>query len=83
VAHPEIGLVPFSDGPVQCPAAHFVPMIATLAMRRILSRLDLQMADAHRLPLERLPGTFDNFTLCFRIDERGARQETHDPPRLH
>lgn len=67
VAHPEIGLVPFSDGPVQCPAAYFVPMIATLVMRRVVNRLDLQMLDSQRLAMERLPGTFDNFTIRFSI----------------
>lgn len=70
VAHPETGLVPFSFGPVQCPAAHFVPMIATLAMRRVLNKLDLQMVDPQRLSLERLPGTLDNFTLRFAVSIR-------------
>jgi cytochrome P450 len=67
VAQPELGLVPFSHGPVQCPAVHFVPMVTSLAMRRILTRLDLRLTEPNRLPLDRLPGTLDNFTLNFAV----------------
>jgi len=65
VVRPDAGLVPFSYGPVPCPAAHFVPMIASLAMRRLLSRLDLRLTEPNRLSSGRLPGTLDNFTLSF------------------
>lgn len=65
LSHPQAGLVPFSYGPVQCPAAHFVPMVASLALRVVLTRLSLRLTEPERLPLERLPGSLDNFTLCF------------------
>lgn len=70
IAKPELGLVPFSHGPVQCPAAHFVPMIASLALRSLMSGLDVAVLEAERLPLARLPGTFDNFTLKFTVTRR-------------
>jgi cytochrome P450 len=76
IARPETGLVPFSYGPVQCPAAHFVPMVASLAMRCILGRLDLQLTEQQRLPLERLPGTLDNFTLRFSARDRNMTPST-------
>lgn len=65
VVRPDEGLVPFSYGPVQCPAAHFVPMVASLAMRHLLTRLTLELTEPERLDPTRLPGTLDNFTLSF------------------
>jgi hypothetical protein len=74
IARPEDGFVPFSHGPVQCPAAHFVPMIASLAMRHILTRTKLQVAEPERFPLLRLPGTFDNFSLKFAVPKDGEKR---------
>lgn len=67
VVRPELALVPFSHGPVVCPAAHFVPMVASLALRRLLTKLKLSLADPERLPTRRLPGTLDNYTLRFAV----------------
>jgi cytochrome P450 len=67
ISRPDLGFVPFSAGPVVCPAAHFVPMVSSLAMRSLLSRLRLQLAEADRLPPERLPGTLDNYTISFTV----------------
>lgn len=65
VVRAEEGLVPFSYGPVQCPAAQFVPMVASLAMRHLLTRLTLELTEPGRLDPTRLPATLDNFTLSF------------------
>lgn len=62
---PDLGLLPFSHGPVVCPAVRFVPLIATLAMKSLLLRLKLVPKDGQRLTPERLPGTLDNYTLRF------------------
>lgn len=62
---PDLGLIPFSHGPVICPAVRFVPLIATFAMRSLLSRVRLGLNDGQRLTPERLPGTLDNYTLSF------------------
>jgi hypothetical protein len=67
VSRPDLALVPFSHGPVICPAVHFVPMIATFAMRRLLTRMIIRMQNVARLPPERLPGTLDNYTLRFSV----------------
>jgi cytochrome P450 len=65
ISRPDLALVPFSHGPVVCPAAHFVPMVATLALRRLLTQMNLQLHQIDRVPSERLPGTLDNYTLSF------------------
>nr|WP_111299431.1 cytochrome P450 [Paracoccus saliphilus] len=62
---PDLGLLPFSHGPVICPAFRFVPIIATLAMRSLLSRVRLVLNEDQRLTPDRLPGTLDNYTLSF------------------
>ncbi|HEV7346330.1 MAG TPA: cytochrome P450 [Devosia sp.] len=65
ISRPDLALVPFSHGPVVCPAAHFVPMVATLALRRLLTQMNLSLDRSDRLPAHRLPGTLDNYTLSF------------------
>lgn len=62
---PELGLVPFSHGPVVCPAVNFVPAVATHAMRALMARLSLRLNQPERLPADRLPGTLDPYTLDF------------------
>lgn len=62
---PDLGLMPFSHGPIICPAVRFVPLIATFAIRSLLSRVRLGLNDGGRLKPERLPGTLDNYALSF------------------
>lgn len=64
---PDLGLIPFSHGPVICPAVRFVPSIATYAIRSLLSRLHLELNESQRLTPDRLPGTLDNYTLSFSV----------------
>jgi len=64
-SRPDLGLFPFSEGPVVCPAIHFVPMVATQALRSILTRLRLSLEDAGRVEPGKLPGTLDPYTLSF------------------
>ena len=68
---PDLGLLPFSHGPVICPAVRFVPLIATLAMKSLLSRSRLTLSEDQRLSPERLPGTLDNYTLRFSASAAG------------
>ena len=68
ISRPDLALVPFSHGPVVCPAARFVPMIASFALRVLLTRINLKLEDADRLPAERLPATLDNYTLSFSAE---------------
>lgn len=71
-ARPDLGLLPFSHGPATCPALRFVPTIATLAMRSLLSRVRLDLNEASRLTPDRLPGTLDNYTLTFSVTDAAA-----------
>ncbi|WP_196257769.1 cytochrome P450 [Pelagibacterium limicola] len=70
VSRPDLALVPFSHGPVICPAAQFVPMIASFALRELLNRMVIALHDASRLRPDRLPGTLDNYTLRFSVAGR-------------
>ncbi|MBA3999471.1 cytochrome P450 [Brevundimonas sp.] len=67
IVRPDLALVPFSHGPVVCPAAHFVPMTASLALRRLLTRMTMNLEEPERLSPRRLPGTLDNYTLRFLV----------------
>ncbi|WP_410218037.1 cytochrome P450 [Paracoccus sp. (in: a-proteobacteria)] len=71
-SRPDLGLFPFSEGAVVCPAVNFVPTITTLAMRRILSRLQLRLNEPERITPARLPGTLDVFTLSFQVEAMQA-----------
>lgn len=68
---PDLGLFPFSDGPVVCPAIEFVPSVASLALRSILTRLVLELTEADRVPPGQLPGTLDVYTLDFAVKRAG------------
>lgn len=62
---PDLGLMPFSHGPVVCPAIRFVPPVATYALRALLTRMELRVNQPERLPPDHLPGTLDPYTLDF------------------
>ena len=73
ISRPDLALVPFSHGAVVCPAAHFVPMIATLALRHLLGQMSLRLDQPERVNPKRLPGTLDNFTVSFSALARLGR----------
>jgi cytochrome P450 len=63
-------LVPFSEGPGVCPARHLVPMLgsamiaATIGARRVTLTSPAPLS-----PARPLPGTLDNFSLRFGLQE--------------
>lgn len=63
----DLGLVPFSAGPVVCPARHLVPMVASFALRHLLDGMVMSLNDPERINPARLPGTLDNYTLDFAV----------------
>lgn len=66
-----LSLVPFSQGPGICPAADFVPMIASMAMARLLERADIRLDPPDRLgSTDRLPGTLNNYKMKFTFAPR-------------
>lgn len=83
-SRPDLALMPFSHGPVICPAASFVPMISSFALRSLLSRMTMKLNDAYRVSSARLPGTLDNYTLSFSVtpraqSRRGTSRSTEPP----
>ncbi|MBB2792283.1 UNVERIFIED_ORG: hypothetical protein GGD58_001128 [Rhizobium pisi] len=68
-ALPDAGLVPFSAGPVICPAHNLVPTIASLAVGTVLSESGLALIDPV-LPVDNLPGTLDHFAIRLRLSAR-------------
>jgi len=67
-ARADLGLYPFSDGPVVCPAVNFVPMVTSLALRSLLSRVRLNLNQPERVTPGNLPATLDNYTLSFTTE---------------
>ncbi len=68
-AHP--ALVPFSDGPGQCPGRNLVLYTTSTMLAVMRAHRDHELADDHGLrDHERLPGTLDNFHLVFRATAR-------------
>jgi hypothetical protein len=72
VERPDLGMLPFSHGPVICPAKDLVPLVASFALRRLLDRCTLELSDSAGMGSGRLPGTLDNYTLAFRASPRKA-----------
>jgi len=62
-------LVPFSSGPVMCPARNLVLMLTSIMLGRLIDEHDgvrtLTPSQQGRLDPARLPGTLDNFSLRF------------------
>ncbi|MFU8863341.1 MAG: cytochrome P450 [Rhodobacterales bacterium] len=61
--------VPFSAGPGVCPARHFVPMIASAAIARILQSHTVDMAEPV-ISAEKLPGILDNYHQILHLKPR-------------
>lgn len=63
-------LVPFSGGPGICPARHLVPMLGAATLAAILERRSVTLKDPARLdPAQPMPGTLDNYSLVFTLQE--------------
>ena len=60
-------LVPFSGGPAVCPGRHVVLMVGAMFLRRLLAGHGLALGDPARLPPEALPGTYDHYTMRYRL----------------
>ncbi|HEV7277457.1 MAG TPA: cytochrome P450 [Devosiaceae bacterium] len=66
-------LVPFSKGPAVCPAKNLVPMVASAMLAAIIAARDVELENPSLLqPLDRLPGTLDNYSLQFGLRPRTA-----------
>ena len=66
-------LVPFSSGPVMCPARNLVLMLTSVMLGALIGEDDgihgLTPSQQGRLDPARLPGTLDNFSLRFVLRE--------------
>ncbi len=68
-SHP--ALVPFSDGPGQCPGRNLVLYTTSTMLAVMRASRDHALTSEHGLRRpERLPGTLDNFHLEFRVTTR-------------
>lgn len=54
-------LVPFSDGPGECPAHDLVPLLCAETIAALLERVEIAPADDRLSPERPLPGTLDPF----------------------
>ncbi|MBX4867274.1 cytochrome P450 [Rhizobium bangladeshense] len=68
-ALPSAGLVPFSAGPVICPAHNLVPMIASFAVGTFLSAADIVLLQPP-LTVGDLPGTLNHFDIRLKLTAR-------------
>ncbi|WP_434734330.1 cytochrome P450 (plasmid) [Rhizobium sp. YTUHZ044] len=68
-ALPAAALVPFSAGPVVCPAHNLVPTIASLAVGTFLSAADVVLLQPS-LTVDNLPGTLNHFDIQLRLTAR-------------
>ncbi|WP_064692791.1 cytochrome P450 [Rhizobium aegyptiacum] len=68
-ALPSAGLVPFSAGPIICPAHNLVPTIASLAVGTFLSAADIVLLQPS-LTVGNLPGTLNHFDIRLRLTAR-------------
>lgn len=59
-------LIPFSAGPVICPARNLVLHVTSTVLTRIFTERNLVLEGDRLDPEKRLPGTLDPFTLRFR-----------------
>lgn len=68
-SHP--ALVPFSDGPAQCPGRNLVLYTTSTMLAAMRTHRDHELTGDHGLrDRERLPATLDNFHVKFRVTPR-------------
>lgn len=66
-------LLPFSKGPAVCPARNLVPMVGSAMLAAIIGASDVELETPSLLePVDRLPGTLDNYSLQFTLRPRTA-----------
>jgi hypothetical protein len=70
-ALPAKGLIPFSAGPAICPAHNLVPLVASLSLAAMVSRVALRLVSPRLNPAS-LPGTLNHFGLQFEINHLPA-----------
>ncbi|EMY34587.1 cytochrome P450 [Arthrobacter crystallopoietes BAB-32] len=64
-------LVPFSEGPAECPARELVLMFSSAFLARLLTRADFRLVSHQQLtPAKPLPGTLNSFALRFAVAAR-------------
>jgi cytochrome P450 len=63
-------LIPFSGGPVICPAKNLVLHITSTVVARLIAEYDLTLEGDRLDPSAPLPGTFDPFSLEFSATRR-------------
>ncbi|WP_259668670.1 cytochrome P450 [Rhizobium lentis] len=68
-ALPAAGLVPFSAGPVICPAHNLVPTIASLAVGTFLSAAEIVLLHPS-LDVANLPGTLNHYGIRLKLIAR-------------
>jgi hypothetical protein len=64
---PATGLVPFSAGPAICPAHNLVPLLASLTLAAVISKVAVRLVSPVLDP-EMLPGTLNHFEMRFEIN---------------
>lgn len=65
-------LVPFSDGPAECPGRNLVLLLTTQVLATLRGEHDLRLASRpHLLPDRRLPSVLNHFALRFTPARRG------------
>jgi cytochrome P450 len=73
-------LVPFSGGPGICPGQNLVLLLSSALLATLVSRLDLEMEDAHRLdPTRDMPGILDHFSVRFAVAARDGHGPASQP----
>ncbi|MPY81054.1 MAG: cytochrome P450 [Actinophytocola sp.] len=61
-------LVPFSDGPAQCPGENLVLLVSSTLLARLLTARGFEQTGGHRLdPTRPLPSTLNPFALRFAV----------------
>ena len=62
-------LIPFSGGPAICPARHLVQMLSSAVLASLIEERAVRLVPPDRLDPARLPGTLDNYSLRFVLEE--------------
>jgi hypothetical protein len=60
-------LVPFSQGPAECPAKDLVPLTASLMLSRLIRLSSIRLLSHELSPEEDLPSLLNNYTLRFSL----------------
>ncbi|WP_142847727.1 cytochrome P450 [Telmatospirillum sp. J64-1] len=73
-------LIPFSGGSGICPARNLVPMLGSMVLATLLQGRRFALKDPAKLdPAQPIPGSLDNYTLRFLVQEGGQARERDLP----